>query len=208
MQSAELRRNAREIRPKSPLVTRNLASVHQHGVCTVYSPAIERDLEWTMAVADDEEELENEAVDADDVDPEDVDDEEIDDEDFSEEFADDGEFSDDEDEDDDAPAPAAKSDDDEDDDEPDPDDVEEDLDVILKDRLASGDDLDDEEEDDEDQVVAPPITATEGDKVAPKREGEWTCTGCFLIVSARQFGKRETATCPSGVSDCPSLEML
>jgi len=70
-----------------------------------------------------------------------------------------------------------------------------------------GDDLE-EDEDDEDEVVAPPITATEGDKVAPKRDGEWTCTGCFLIVSARQFGKRETATCPSGVGDCPSLEML
>ena len=145
-------------------------------------------------------------------------DEDIEDDDFEDEvFAGDGEFSDDDDDDDDdeddddakaaAKQTAAKADED-DEDEPDPDDVEEDLDVILKDRLASGDDLDDDEEDDEDQVVAPPITATEGDKVAPKREDEWTCTGCFLIVSARQFGKRSTATCPSGVSDCPSLAKL
>ena len=102
---------------------------------------------------------------------------------------------------------AAKSEED-DDEEPDPDDVEEDLDVILKDRLASGDENEDDEDDDEDQVIAPPITATEGDNVAPKREDEWTCNGCFLIVSARQFGKRSSATCPSGVSDCPSLEKL
>ena len=141
-------------------------------------------------------------------------DEDIEDDDFEDEvFAGDGEFSDDDDDEDDddakaaAKQTAAKADED-DEDEPDPDDVEEDLDVILKDRLASGDDLDDDEEDDEDQVVAPPITATEGDKVAPKREDEWTCTGCFLIVSARQFGKRSTATCPSGVSDCPSLAKL
>ena len=70
------------------------------------------------------------------------------------------------------------------------------------------DDEEDEDEDDTQAVVATPITATEGDKVAPKREDEWTCTGCFLIVSARQFGKKETATCPSGESDCPSLDLL
>lgn len=170
------------------------------------------EIEWTTPVADDEEELETEhpsddGVDDDDIDPD------LDEEFEGDEFAEGGEFAgdeDDEEEDDEdgAPKPAAKGDE-EDDDEPDPDDVEEDLDVILKDRLASGDDLDDEEEDEADQaVVAKPITATEGNKVAPKREDEWTCTGCFLIVSARQFGRKETATCPSGVSDCPSLEML
>ncbi len=136
--------------------------------------------------------------------------EDVFDDDFVEEFADEDE---DEDDDDAAAAPAGKAaaaDDDEDDeDEPDPDDVEEDLDMILKDKLASGDDLEEEEEEDDDQkVVAPLITATEGDNVAPKRDNEWTCNGCFLIVSARQFGKKSTATCPSGVGDCPSLEML
>lgn len=166
------------------------------------------EFEWTSTVADDEE-VENEELDAEELDEEELDDEELD-EDFADEaFEGDDEFDDDdEDDDEDGAAAKAKAADDDDDEEPDPDDVEEDLDVILKDRLASGDDLDEDEEDEEDQVVAPPITATEGDKVAPKREGEWTCTGCFLIVSARQFGKRETATCPSGVGDCPSLEML
>lgn len=160
-------------------------------------------------MADDEEEVETEALySADDGDDSD----DLEDGDFEEEeFASDGEFADDDDEDEDdaeaAKQTAAKADED-DEDEPDPDDVEEDLDVILKDRLSSADDLDDDEEDEEDQVIAPPITATEGDKVAPKREDEWTCHGCFLIVSARQFGKRSTATCPSGVSDCPSLEKL
>lgn len=104
-------------------------------------------------------------------------------------------------------APAAGAEE-EDEDEPDPDDVEEDLDTILKDKISSGDDLEEDEEEDDDETVAPPIQATEGDKVAPKGENEWTCTGCFLIVSARQFGKKETATCPSGVSNCPSLAML
>jgi len=155
----------------------------------------------------DEEEVENDE----ELEGEDLDDEELDEDFDEEEFDGDGEFDGDDeelDEDDDETKGKSKPADEDDDEEPDPDDVEEDLDVILKDRLASGDDLDEDEEDDEDQVVAPPITATEGDKVAPKREGEWTCTGCFLIVSARQFGKRETATCPSGVTDCPSLEML
>jgi len=167
------------------------------------------EIEWTTPVADDEEEVETEAL-ADDGVDDDVDpdiDEDFEEEDFPAE----GEFEDDDDEDDEddgAAAKAAPKAEDEDDDEPDPDDVEEDLDVILKDRLASGDDLDEDEEDEEDQVVAKPITATEGNKVAPKREDEWTCTGCFLIVSARQFGRKETATCPSGVSDCPSLKML
>lgn len=172
-------------------------------------------------MADDEEEVElDEEIDGADavVEP---DDDDIDGDDIDGEFADgdllvDADFVegaedvpevDDDESDDAAPAPAAAADED-DDDEPDPDDVEEDLDKILKDRLVSGDDLDEEEDEEVDEEVAPPIQATEGDKVAPKGDNEWTCTGCFLIVSARQFGQKSTATCPSGESNCPSLLLL
>lgn len=154
-------------------------------------------------MADDEEIELDEAVEGDD---------ELDDEleigdDLDEAFDADGDELHDDDDDDDGAGAKSTTADDDDDDEPDPDDVEEDLDTILKDRLDSGDDLEDEE-DEEDEVVAPPIQATEGDKVAPKREDEWTCTECFLIVSARQFGQKKHATCPSGVSDCPSIAKL
>ncbi len=169
----------------------------------------------------DEDELEvDDVVDVDDAESLDEDDLEVDD--FSDPFddADDdvavfapADDDDDEDDADDAPAAAVArpaGDDDDDDDEPDPDDVEEDLNTILRDRLTSSEDIDDEGEvdDDDEEIVAPPIQATEDNKVAPKREDEWTCHGCFLIVSARQFGKRESPTCPSGDGDCPSLAKL
>jgi len=44
--------------------------------------------------------------------------------------------------------------------------------------------------------------------VAPKRDDEWTCEGCFLIVSRRQFGSSKSPNCPSGESDCPSLSKV
>lgn len=107
------------------------------------------------------------------------------------------------DEDDSPPAPKSDTDDEEDD-EADPDDVEADLDTILKDRIASGDDEDEEDE----EEVAPPPTDVTGERVAPKREDEWTCEGCFLIVSARQFGRRSDPRCPSGEDPCPSLQRV
>ena len=58
-----------------------------------------------------------------------------------------------------APAKRVKADDDEDDDELDPDDVEADLDTILKDRIAAGDDEEEEECEDEPEL----ITAYPGD---------------------------------------------
>ena len=80
----------------------------------------------------------------------------------------------------------------------DPDNVEADLDTILKDRLAAGDD------DDEDEDTPDPTPETTG-QVAPKRDNEWTCEGCFLIVSSSQFGPRDNPRCPSGEEPCPSL---
>ncbi len=123
------------------------------------------------------------------------------------ESADEGE--EDEDEEDDASSRTADSDDD-DDDEPDPDDVEEDLDTILKDRIASNDDEDEEDEEDEEEDLNPKViqSTTPAGDVAPKREDEWTCEGCFFFVNARQFGRKSNPQCPSGEDPCPSFARL
>ena len=84
------------------------------------------------------------------------------------------------------PKPAAGSEDDED--EPDPGDVEADLDEILRDRIAAGDD--DEEEDGEGEVTLVP---TSGD-VEGRREGETHCPNCFLLVTTDTV--TDTGECP------------
>lgn len=113
-----------------------------------------------------------------------------------------------EEEDEPGPRPVARktSDDDEEDDEDvlDPDDIEADLEEILRDRIAAADDDEDEEEEEE----SPLPSERAGGSVAPKRADEWTCPGCFLIVSASQFGPRSNPTCPSGEDPCPSIAML
>lgn len=110
------------------------------------------------------------------------------------------------DEEDDLTTPAgkakakAKADEGEDDDdEADPDDVEEDLDTILRDRIAAGTDDDDDEEDE--IVVDQPEG---GDRVAPRGAEEYSCPECFLLVRASQFSTRRT-DCPGGLdgADCP-----
>jgi hypothetical protein len=113
-----------------------------------------------------------------------------------------------EDEEDDTSSRTATSDDDDEGD-PDPDDVEEDLDTILKDRIASNDDEDEEDEEDEEDLNPKVIQSTTpaGD-VAPKREDEWTCEGCFFFVNARQFGRKSNPQCPSGEDPCPSFARL
>lgn len=75
--------------------------------------------------------------------------------------------------------------DDEDEDEEliDPDDVEADLDTILKDRIAAGDD-DDADEDEEE--AAPETGADSGDRVQPRRSDEFVCESCFLVKHASQ----------------------
>ena len=87
-----------------------------------------------------------------------------------------------------------------------PDDVEADLDTILKDRIASGEDQDDEDE--EETAEAPPPPAATGEPVAPKRDDEWTCEGCFFIVSPSQFGSKSNPRCPFGEDPCPSLDRV
>lgn len=100
------------------------------------------------------------------------------------------------DEADDAPArPKKKADgEDEEDDEPDPDDVEDDLDTILKDRIASGED-EDEEEDDEvakrttEKVVEP------GTKVPVRQPDEFVCDSCFLVKPNSQLADAANNLC-------------
>ncbi len=84
----------------------------------------------------------------------------------------------------------------------DPDNVEADLGTILQDRLAASED----EDEDEDEVPEPSVEAA--GQVKPKKDNEWTCQGCFFIVSSAQFGSRDNPRCPSGEDPCPSLELL
>ena len=113
---------------------------------------------------------------------------------------------DDEDEEPVIPATRARKDDEEDDDEdPDPDDVEADLDTILKDRIASSDDG---EEDEEEEVAVDRSDPELAEGIIVKREGEFTCTGCFMIVHPRQFGRKSNLTCPVGDEDCPAIAVV
>jgi len=83
------------------------------------------------------------------------------------------------------PKPTAGSEDDED--EPDPSDVEADLDEILRDRIAAGDDEDEEEEG---EVALVPAS---GD-VEGRRESEIHCPNCFLLVTTDTV--TDTGECP------------
>jgi hypothetical protein len=114
---------------------------------------------------------------------------------------------DDEDEEEPAPLPTkARSDDDEDDeDDVDPDDVEEDLDTILRDRIAAGAD----EDDDDDEEAPVDDRSDGGDRVAPRAAEEFSCTECFLLVRRSQFSAKRT-DCPGGLDgeDCPVKQQL
>jgi len=92
-----------------------------------------------------------------------------------------------EEEEEEAPAAARKrratEEEDEDEELVDPDDVEADLDTILKDRIASGDDDQDDEDEEE---VAPEPGADAADRVVPRRADEFVCESCFLVKHASQ----------------------
>ena len=113
----------------------------------------------------------------------------------------------DDDEDDEDEVPRARtrpgSDDDEDDD-VNPDDIEADLDSILKDKIASGDDDDEDEEDEEEAAQA----KSASEKVNAKAADEFTCNTCFLIVHPRQFGRLGSLSCPEGYDPCPSIKRV
>ena len=91
------------------------------------------------------------------------------------------------------------------DDEVDPDNLEADLNTILRDRIAAGDDIEDDDETNEVETGQP---AEMLGSVTPRREDEWLCEGCFLLVSKSQLGSRKEPRCPSGEEICPSLDRL
>ncbi|CAI8405239.1 MAG: Uncharacterised protein [Acidimicrobiaceae bacterium] len=109
-----------------------------------------------------------------------------------EEDLEDAPLDDDDDDDDDESAPTPVADSNEDDDDEDPADVEADLDAILKDRIASGEDEEEEDASTATKKEAP--VQGEEDSVEARRKGEVICPSCFLIIEA-QIAK-ETGECP------------
>ena len=67
-----------------------------------------------------------------------------------------------------------------------PDDVEEALDVVLRERTAAAGLEDDEEDDDE-----PDEPGEGGTKIVPRRENEFLCKSCFLVLPAAPARRRE-----------------
>lgn len=126
---------------------------------------------------------------------------ELDDEEDLEGDALNGEFSDDEDddnakeeedEDDDVATPARPSDDDDDEDD---DDVEADLDAILKDRIAAGDDEEEDEEDGTAPAKKPTPAPGDAEHVQAKQENEFSCPNCFLLVNSAAVRDGECPHC-------------
>jgi hypothetical protein len=70
-----------------------------------------------------------------------------------------------------------------------PDDVEEALDVVLRERtVAAG--LEGEEEDDE-----PDEPGEGGTKIVPRRENEFLCRSCFLVLPRHQLADETRMIC-------------
>ncbi len=70
-----------------------------------------------------------------------------------------------------------------------PDDVEEALDVVLRERtVAAG--LEGEEEDDE-----PDEPGEGGTKIVPRRENEFLCRSCFLVLPRHQLADEKRMIC-------------
>lgn len=90
---------------------------------------------------------------------------------------------------------AARPDDDDEEDDFDADDVEEDLDKILRDRIAAGTD----EEDEEDEVALDTEDRTNSaNRVPPKRPEEFVCQSCFLVKHPSQLADAKHQLC----ADC------
>jgi len=71
-----------------------------------------------------------------------------------------------------------------------PDDVEDALDVVLRERVAAAG-LEDEEEDEEE----PDERGEAGTKIIPRRPGEFLCTSCFLVLPRHQLADEEKMLC-------------
>src|SRR4051794_39481664 len=91
-------------------------------------------------------------------------------------------------------ATAAKTEDDEEiidlDEELHPDDVEEALDVVLRERTAKAR-LEDEEEDEDE----PDDRGEGGTRIVPRRENEFLCKSCFLVLPRHQLADEERMLC-------------
>ena len=150
----------------------------------VYAPAASRLLHHGTTMSDKKSTKKESAEEFDEELPESPGDDEFD----PDDVADSGDpKGDDEDNEDDeaGPKPTAGSEDDED--EPDPSDVEADLEEILRERIAAGDD---EDEDEEGEVALVPAS---GD-VEGRRESEIHCPNCFLLVATDTV--TDTGECP------------
>ncbi|HUI47906.1 MAG TPA: DUF4193 family protein [Acidimicrobiia bacterium] len=93
-------------------------------------------------------------------------------------------------------APAEPAEDEEEDDVVDldeelhPDDVEEALDVVLRERtVAAGLEEDDEDEDEPDD------RGEAGTKIMPRRENEFLCKSCFLVLPLHQLADPKRMIC-------------
>jgi Domain of unknown function (DUF4193) len=75
-----------------------------------------------------------------------------------------------------------------------PDDVEEPLDVLLKERTASAT-LEDEEEDLEDEEVDVDERGDGPTKIVPRRPGEFLCSSCFLVLPRSQLADEKRMLC-------------
>ncbi len=87
--------------------------------------------------------------------------------------------------------PVVDEEEDEDDDE-----VEADLDAILKDRIAAGDDDDDEDDDEDGKPPRPaPAPAGEAEPVVARQDHEISCPNCFLLVNTASVVDGECPHC-------------
>ena len=143
----------------------------------------------------DEEELDEDALEEDTFEEEDDDDAEILDEDEIDEEDLGGTAG--ADEDDEEAAASTKTDAGEEDDdivdldeELHPDDVEEARDVVLRERTAKIGLEDEEEEEDE-----PDDRGEAGNRIVPRRENEFLCKSCFLVLPRHQLADEERMLC-------------
>lgn len=101
---------------------------------------------------------------------------------------------------------SSEDDDEEDEDEEDEKETEADLEAILRDRLASEEDID--EADEVEGTGEGGASGGPAHDVEPRRDDEFLCEGCFLLVTPSQFGSRSAPRCPSGEEICPAMDKL
>jgi hypothetical protein len=71
-----------------------------------------------------------------------------------------------------------------------PDDVEEALDVVLRERTAAAG-----LEDEEDEEAEPDDRGEGGTKIVPRRPGEFLCSSCFLVLPRNQLADEAQMLC-------------